>query len=89
MQWTGTVTKVNDGTNLLNDKGRNYGKGKAAEVQWHADDDKGEEISFYVVQIKKSVFNCYVEFGKRMFFDGAWNNLALQDALDDEENNDD
>lgn len=46
---------------------RNYGKVKPAEVQWYVDDDKGEQISFSVVQINKDVFNCYDEFGWRFF----------------------
>ena len=56
------VTKVRDGYNILNDKGKNYGKVKSTEVQWHVDDHKGEEISFYIVQIRKSGYDCYARF---------------------------
>ena len=84
-QWcTGTVVAVSNGRNLNNDKGKYYSKGAAVDIQWHADSDKGEEISFSVIRIKKTLFNCYDEFGWRMYFDVEWNNIALQAAREDE-----
>ena len=67
-QSTSMITKISNRTNLLNDKGRYYHKDGAVEVQQYADDNKGKEISFLVIEIKKLVFNYYIEFEQRMFF---------------------
>ena len=61
--------KVSDSANLVNNKGRYYGKDNAVKIQWHKDSDKREEISFLIIQIKKMLFNCYIEFDWHMYFD--------------------
>ena len=88
IEWcTGTVTIVGNGNNLRNPgKGpRHYRKGGGTEVQWDADISKGDEISFSIVKIKKTLFNCYEEFSWRLFFDIAWNSKALQIACKESE----
>ena len=56
------MTKVSDGSNLINDEhGRFYPKGRAVELQWYANADIGEEIRFTIETIHKTKFNLYVE----------------------------
>jgi len=66
MEWcNGTITKISTGNNLRNTgKGLKFcKKGGAVEVQWDADISKREEVSYSIVEIKKSSFNKYIEFG--------------------------
>ena len=88
IEWcTGEVTKISTGSNLRNTgAGPKYcRKGGAVEVQWEADLSKGEEVSYSIVEIKKSLFNCYEEFGWRLFFDIPWNSIPLQAAYEAKE----
>ena len=80
IEWcTGKVTKVSNGSNLRNiGNGPKYFRnGGAIEVQWDADAAKGEDVSYSIVEIKKTLFNCYDEFGWRLYFDIPWNSLPL------------
>ena len=65
MEWyKGNVKRVSDGTNLRNASGSGptfYKKGGAVEIEWHADEDKGEKITYSIEEIKKSLFNSYEE----------------------------
>ena len=85
MEWcTGVVTKVSNGSNLRN-PGRGpkfYKKEGAAEVKQEADPSKGEETSYSIVEIRKTLFNQYAEFGWRLYFDVEQNSKPLQAALD-------
>ena len=49
-------------------------------MKWHADSDKGEEISSSIFTLKKTFFNSYVEHGWRLYFDVSWSNIPLQTA---------
>ena len=91
MEWCkGTVKRVSDGTNLRNASGSGpkfYKKGCAIEIECHAHEEKGEKISYSIEEINKSLFNCYVESGWRLFFNVRWNNKLLQSRCNDEINN--
>ena len=92
IEWcTGEVTKVSNGSNLRNaGNGPKYHrKGGAVEVQWEANEEKGEDISYSIVEIKKTLFNCYKECGWRLHFDIPWNSLPLQAACKAKENEED
>ena len=63
-QCKGTVKRVGDSTNLCNAIGSGpmlYEKGGTVEIEWHADEDKGEKITHSIEEIKKSLFNSYEE----------------------------
>ena len=78
MEWgTRTITRVSDSANLRNTNATGpkfYRKGGAMEVEWFEDEANGEEISYSIVEIKKTLFNSYVNIGWRLFFDAEWNN---------------
>ena len=91
IEWcTGQVTKVSNGSNLKNIRNgpRHFRKGGAVEVQWDADAAKSQDVSYSIVEIKKTLFNCYDEFGWRLYFDAPWNSIALQAACKAKKNND-
>ena len=90
IEWcNGTVHKVSNGNNLRNttNGSKHYKKGGAVEVKWDADASKNEDVSYSIVQIKKTLFNCYDEFGWRLFFDVPWNSIPLQMACKAKEKN--
>jgi len=90
IEWcTGEVTKVSNGSNLRNigNSPKYYRKGSAVDVQWEADAAKGEGISYSIAEIKKTLFNCYDEFGWRLHYDIPWNLIPLQAAYKAKENN--
>ena len=91
MEWcTGITTRVSDGANLRNKSGSGpdfYRKGGAVEIEWCANEDRGEEISYSIVEIKKKLFNSYVESRQRLYFLFVeWNNILLQSKFDLENN---
>ena len=77
MEWhTGTVKKVSDGSNLRNASGsapKFYKNGDDVDIEWYTDEDKGEEISCSIAEIKKILLNCYEESALRLFFDTQCN----------------
>ena len=93
IEWcTGTVVRLSDGSNLRNTTGKGpkyHRKGSAVEIKWHADEEKGEEVSYSVVEIKKTMFNCYADTGWRLFFNVRWNNKMLQSKYNIKNKNDD
>ena len=89
LEWSiGTVLEVSDGNNLFQGC-RPYRKDGAVEVQWGANEINNEDVSTSIVEVKKSVFNSYVEHSWRLFFDIEWSNKPLQDAWDAKENRND
>ena len=91
IEWyTGEVTKVSNGSNLRNigNGPKHHRKGGAVQVQWDADAAKEEDISYSIVEIKKTLFNCCDEFSWRLCFDIPWNLIPLQAACKAKENND-
>ena len=48
-----------------------------------------EDVSVSIIEIKKSVFNSYVEHSQQLFFDIEWSNKLLQDAQNAKENRND
>ena len=82
--WTGTAIEVSNGHNLKQGT-RHYCKDRAVEVLW---EDSNEEISAPVVEIKKSVFNSYVDHSWRMVFDVPWSNITLQSSCNAKEKRD-
>ena len=48
------------------------------EIEWHADEEKGERISYSIEEIKKSLFDSYKESAWCLYFDMRWNNKLLQ-----------
>ena len=91
MEWhTRTITKVSGGANLRNASSSGpkfYRKGGAVEFEWCSNEDKGEEVSYSIVEIKKKLFNSYVESGQRLcFLFMQWNNKLLQSKFDLENN---
>ena len=96
IEWcTGTVVNTSDGNNLRNTTNANanrpeyYKKGGAVDVKWDTDASKNEDDSYSIVKIKKTLFNCYDEFGWRLFFDVPWNSIPLQMACKEKEKNND
>ena len=84
--YTGTVNEVCNGSNFLNETGSYHRKVNAFETQWHADSDKGEQINFSIVNLKKTLFNSYVEYGWGLCFDSSWSNIPFQTVCQDEDN---
>ena len=87
----GTVTRVSDGANLRNTRGSGpnfYRKGGAIEIEWCANEERGEEISYSIVEIKKVLFNSYAESGWRLCFLSVEQNKKLLQSKSDLENND-
>ena len=65
-QRTKAITKVSGGGNLRNASGSGpkfYRKGGAVEFEWCTNEEKEEEVSYSIVEIKKTLFNSYVESG--------------------------
>ena len=72
IEWCmGEVTKVSNRTNLRNlgNRLKYYRKNAAVEVQWDTDASNNEDVIYLIVEIKKTLFNCYNEFGWHLFFD--------------------
>ena len=42
------------------------------------DISKNEEVSYSTIEIKKTLFNYFIEFGWQLFFNIHWNNKILQ-----------
>ena len=87
MEWhTRTITKVSGGANLRNTSSSGpklYHKVGAVRFEWCSNEDKGEEVSYSIVEIKKKLFNSYVESGWRLYFlYMQWNNKLLQSKFD-------
>ena len=84
LEWcTGTVTRVSDGKNIRtmgNEKNKFYKKGGAVEIQWHADESKGEDISYSIVTTCKGNFNKNIETSWRLYFNVPWNIYAIANA---------
>ena len=62
-------------------------KGGAIKVEQNADEEKDEDASFLVIEIKKTIFNRCSEHGWRLCFNAAQNSKPLQAAHDRSENN--
>ena len=61
VEWSiGTVIEVSTGDNLYQGC-RTHRKDGAVEVEWDANEANEEDISTSIIEIKKSVFNIYVE----------------------------
>ena len=82
MQWcAGTVIKVSNGRNLKQGT-RHCRKDKDVEFLCEG---SNEEISTSAIEIKKYVFNSYVEHSWRVIFDVLWSNTPLQSTCDTKE----
>ena len=88
MEWcAGKVVNLSNGKNLRQGASF-YWKNGAAEVECDSNADSSEEVSTSVVEIKKSLFNAYVENAWRLESCVAWINKPLQLACDTKEKDD-
>lgn len=91
IEWcAGQATKVSNGSNFKNIRNgpRYFRKGGAVEAQWDANAVKSQDVSYSIVEIKKTLFNYCNKFGWRLHFDAPLNSIALQAACKAKNNND-
>ena len=83
LEWyIGTVIKLSTGDSLYQGV-KPYRKNAAVKVKWESNADYDSSTS--IVEIKKSMFNVYVEHSWRLFFDVEWSNKLLQLAWERQE----
>ena len=63
-------------------------KSSAADKEWLEDEEKGEKISYSIIEIKTILLNFHAECGWCLCFEAEWNNKMLQSEYDVENKND-